>query len=410
MTPAEVRRLAEADPQYAGFVGDGASVPWEVFPPPYSCVLWAYKAHLDNLCPECFKLHDFLYSPLATYLPVTKEDADLTLLAELLPLSSIDANVVYSAVRIGGAHYYQRTPVPVPIVHNMGVATPEVLPMARFKITTLFQIGTNRSGGANPAITRVAGWSESIYGAAASVSAIDNFLQNGFPPAPGYLPSRAALLPRGGSIVGYRVQSIPVVGASVTFSRTYPGATSWDTDIPSMGLLFTILPAGSNKVRRVTIRGIPDIMVTEGEFEPTTAYMNALRTYWESLRTWEIRGRDPAATAIPIQTISGVGLLTVIGANPFVAGQYVQVTGAQDAIGVKRSGVFRLIPNLPSLTEFLLQGWPYGLSSGGQVRANDFSFDTIGAGEFAVSRIVQRKVGRPFVGFRGRRSKKRARA
>lgn len=406
MSPAEVRAAAEADPAYSGFVGDGASIPWQYFPPPISFGLLAYKTYLDALAPGSFKLHDFLYATESIPLRITREDADFTLFFELLPLNPSDAAVVYQCVRRGGAPYFH----PRVVARSRPNMFGGVLNMATFKVTMLLQLATNTSGEAVPNIRRLAGWSESWYATEASISSLLPFVVGPAPGQPPALcPARAALLPAAAVIVGQRIQQIEPVGASQTFSRAFPGTAALAQDVPSMGLLCTVIPAGDSRARRFTIRGIPDARVVQGEYVPSSAFQMALAQYFYSLTQFNVGGRDRALESWEIDTISGPGVVNYYGQGtfPFAPGDTCFIRGTTDALLRKRSGRFTVRSAVGGSNQLTLATWPYGACTGGRVQLAGSSYPNIGIGNFAIGRIVQRKVGRPFVAFRGRRSKRR---
>lgn len=117
---------ATATGLYAGYVGDGASVPWQVALPlslPLGATMLLYKFYLDAHWPEAFKLHDWLYTPWGSLISVTREEAD-DALRELIEVDSpVDAFIVWNAVRAGGFIYFGHSttgyngvqaPLPVP--------------------------------------------------------------------------------------------------------------------------------------------------------------------------------------------------------------------------------------------------------------------------------------------------------
>jgi hypothetical protein len=100
----------------AGFLDDGASVP---VVESYAVVgllgvlsASALKVHLDARYPEAWRLHDYLYSDagVAAYPQFTREDVDRVMRAQLLEsgMSSLLANLLYEAVRYGGASHTVR--------------------------------------------------------------------------------------------------------------------------------------------------------------------------------------------------------------------------------------------------------------------------------------------------------------
>jgi hypothetical protein len=123
---AELVAAAEATGTYAGYVGDGASVPWQVALPhalPLNVTMFVYKAYLDLHWPAAFKLHDWCYTPYGALIGVTRSEADDALFELIAVTSVIDAWIVWTAVRAGGGLYFghsltgyvgTQNPMPVP--------------------------------------------------------------------------------------------------------------------------------------------------------------------------------------------------------------------------------------------------------------------------------------------------------
>lgn len=100
---------AEATGTFTDYVGDGASVPWQVVQPfnmPIGFTMWTYKAYLDFRWPAGFKLHDWTYTPYGQLINVSREEADAALYEFILRESPLDAFLVWSAVRVGGAPFF----------------------------------------------------------------------------------------------------------------------------------------------------------------------------------------------------------------------------------------------------------------------------------------------------------------
>jgi len=108
-TPAELIAAATATGYYADYVGDGASVPWQVALPlslPLGATMWVYKAYLDANWPHAFKLHDWLYTPYGSLIDADREETDAALRDLIAVDSPIDAAIVYAAVRAGGGPWF----------------------------------------------------------------------------------------------------------------------------------------------------------------------------------------------------------------------------------------------------------------------------------------------------------------
>lgn len=106
---AQLRAAALATGTFENYVGDGASVPWEVALPlslPVGFTFFTYKTYLDARWPHAFKLHDWAYTPYGALINITREEADSALREDIAVDSPVDAEIVYQAVRIGGGPWF----------------------------------------------------------------------------------------------------------------------------------------------------------------------------------------------------------------------------------------------------------------------------------------------------------------
>lgn len=287
--------------------------------------------------------------------------------------------------------------------------------MPAFKLVTLFNMGTAVSSPSAP-VRRSAGWSESVYGNFASSSLVyaeaarQGTVWGGTSGFNGLWLSRAALLPLGAAIVGYRIQQVDIPNAPIqTGSLSYPGSAGILADIPQMAMLCTAKGVGVNNIRRFTIRAIPDGQVTEGEYKPTSDFQLSMGQYLSTLNNWAFRAKQQAVTKLRIISIQPNGDMLTELAPPFALGQMVRVTRSRDSGGNLRGGRFRVSATIPTGdAQTRMVGWTYGLTTGGSVTADQqYIYPAFDGTTTAIGRIVTRRVGRPFIGFRGRRSKRR---
>lgn len=404
----EIRAIVETSPYWADFVGDGASIPWEWFPPPISLALAEYKASLDAACPEAFRLHDFLYDLRSEGLGITRQEADFCLLEDLDACGVPTAGLVFYVVSTYSEIYFHKVWNPTfSRAHDIPFADPGGS-MSTYKATMLLEIATNRSGAATPSVSRVAGWSESWYIEDVTSDEAQAYLLGPSPPGGvGLCQARAGLLPSSGRIVGSRLQLTGTKAPSSTYGRTFPGTSGKSTDTPFMALLCATLAVGGVKARRFTLRGIPDVVVTDGEYAPDGTFATALNLFFNQLGNFSFKGQDTAAPSFPINTIDGTGLLTTNAANTIAVNDMVKVTGALDATNVRRSGTYKVTNVMPLTFGVQLQGWPFGLCSGGNVQLASVAFSRVNRATCEPLRVSSRKVGRPFTGYRGRRSKRK---
>ena len=279
------------------------------------------------------------------------------------------------------------------------------------KCTMLIQQATAASSPGAP-VKRIAGWSESWYWPGTSLqSAITAMTgakaRGGIVLIPGLALLRAALLNLGGSIVGIRFQGVNPIGPSQTLAVNYPG--KGETDFPSASLLTYIPGQGVKNIRRHALRGLEDAQVFEGEYSPSSAYTTLMQTYFAGLVGFQFQGRDLSQPLQPIDNIDGTGKVTTIANHPYQPGEWVRILKSKDSSGNLRGGRFN-IPMASTVTNstFTISRWPYSSTTGGNARLDPgpqyFNADWSNA---TTGRVVYKKVGRPFVAFHGRRSRRR---
>lgn len=270
------------------------------------------------------------------------------------------------------------------------------------KMTMLIQHQTNVGGPAG-ALVRLGGWSESWYQPGTNIAAARTLAVNG--PGEfggGILEWRAALLPIGSRIVGQRYQLVDPRGPAQSDAQQYPGSSEDNADVPQMGLLLKVPGTGVGNIRNQILRGLPDVFVRLGEFAPTAAYTGLLQTFFLRLGDWHFRGRDLTQTAFTIISISSVGLVTTQLPHGYAINDRVRILRTLTAAG-NVVGELAYVTVVNSATSFTLNVWTHGSSVGGTVRKEVIIFPQVEDTAISISRVVTRRVGRPFVGYRGRR-------
>lgn len=287
--------------------------------------------------------------------------------------------------------------------------------MPVYKLTTLFT-STSAISTPNSPIHRSGGWSETIYGNFTSIQTLlAEATRQGVPIAGagvvlgnGYFLARAAMLGIGAGITGARIQQVDVPGPSQTVFLSYSGDKAVFQDIPQMALLIRSPGLGSNAVRRFTLRGIPDTQIIEGEYQPASWFTPLVSQFIASLTAWSFRSKVGAGTPIKIITIGADGTVTAEANPAYSVAQMVRITKTRDSGGNLRSGRFQVVSSGPGATTFKLFNWTFGSTTGGTTRSDAaVTYPSIDVPNTTVSRVVTRRVGRPFVGYRGRRSKRR---
>lgn len=271
------------------------------------------------------------------------------------------------------------------------------------KCTLLFELSTNIT---HPDSTahRIAGWSESYYAPGTTVADALKIIIGAKGASAGLAPARAALLARGAAIVGVRFQVVaPAVGASQSLALSYPGNADQSTDVPQMALLCKAPGKNTANIRKFTLRGVPDLMVVEGEYSPTTGYSRALDSYFKALTFFQFRARDLTLPTVPIHDVAADGTITALGPLSLALLDQVRVLRTKDSGSRLRGGVF-LVTATTATNVVRVASWPYGATTGGKVRKEAYAYPFIDGDSATPGRIIVHKVGRPFDQYRGRRS------
>lgn len=274
------------------------------------------------------------------------------------------------------------------------------------KVSILMQATTALSRPNFP-LHRVGGWSESYYydgpgGSDLFARVTGQGLRRG---STSLCAARARLLAGGAAIVGQRYQFVNPVGRTQTGAEAFPGFAGVLNDIPQMALLCKIATVNGLKQRLLILRGIPDAVVVEGEYSPAPIYEQALDMFFRVLAAFSMK-QNTAGGPVLINNIDVNGLVTL--RNPrsttLEVGMIIIVTESQPAAGRPVSGPFVVESLGPGNNQFKLTGWPYGVSTGGTAARRLYAYPTFDYNSASVSRIISRKVGRPFVGYVGRHS------
>ena len=276
--------------------------------------------------------------------------------------------------------------------------------MSTQKCTLLFNYASNsgEESGVNTltnAITRTAGWSESWYLVNLSADEVRARTVN-------LAQVRAALLPIGCAVVGQRYQTVDPVGPSQTGSVVFPGTAGTLADVPQMSLFYRLPASTGRNIRPVVLRGLPDARSVRGEYLPSDKYDKALASFFGVLRgqAFCFRGRDLSKPELPIVAVIGHTVSTQ-DAHGFTEGQMVRILRTvDDDSGRKMGGVFQV--RTPITTRqfdiYPDNNWD---TRGGRVRLEAAAYFTIGVE--GTPRVMVRKAGRAFFGYRGRQSNRR---
>lgn len=274
--------------------------------------------------------------------------------------------------------------------------------MARFKCTAIFSSSTNVSNTSSPN-RRVGGWSESFYYNGSFEAALTAF-QTG---AGSFCATRAALLPTGCGIIGQRYQQTSPVGPSATRSQLFPGRTDTPADVPQMALLCSVPGVGVPNVRPMTLRGIPDKYVVEGEYSPDRPFADALRKFFQTgLINLYFKGKDKTQAKIDIVSVSALQVVTTVLPHGLAVGDSVTIGRNKITAGGAIQKATGLVVSVASGTVFTTESLNLQAGTGGYTQKQVVVYVQVDPGNVEPSRVVVRKVGRPFAGYRGRAGKK----
>lgn len=265
-----------------------------------------------------------------------------------------------------------------------------------WKYTAIFEQSTNLTGGSIG--HRIAGWSESIYAMAFSPLYVTDFYD--------WCRVRAQLLCAGAAIVGQRFQQVDPVGGSSTSNRRFPGQLSLVQDVPQMALFWRQPGLNAPNSKPITLRGIPDDLVKEGEYKPFFLIPTFLQQYCTENARWQFRGRDLTQTNIPLISVDANGLAETSIAHPYAANDRVRVLRTMNVNGKRQGGVFTVIAPITTFS-LTFRAWNLGATLWGKLRKEATIYPYPTALFEATPRVIVRKVGRPFGGYRGRASTRR---
>jgi len=154
---------------------------------------------------------------------------------------------------------------------------------------------------------------------------------------------------------------------------------------------------------------VPDDQVTNGEYQPDATFKNRVAQYMGELvgGGWGFIGRDYNAAQPRVLSVNGATLVTSGAIGATLGETLVTFIKVKDVNGNPVVGNFRVLTN-PATFTFTLAGMPQGTEVADSGFARVLTPAFFAYASCSPSRIVVRKVGRPFQGYRGRASKRRA--
>lgn len=271
--------------------------------------------------------------------------------------------------------------------------------MAAYKFTFIMQYLSGQ--GAPTDLNLKGGFSESVYRPTATPADINAFRALG--------NLRARLLPLRSFISGLRVQRVDPSGPGNVIAVNLPGGvggTNQDSDIPQAALLLRVLGQDVTNVRSMRLCAIPDDNIVLGEFKPTPLYRTLLLAYLAGLQGWRFRATDLTAPDVPLVGIAANGVYTANADITTTANGFVKIKGTTSLDGTNYNGRYK-VQAFTTLRTGTLFNWPGVAVTGGTITNLIPIYPQIVANATSISRVVTRKIGRPSLGYRGRRSVRR---
>lgn len=277
------------------------------------------------------------------------------------------------------------------------------------KTTLLFTVTTDPSDRAS-ASPHTGGWSESFYYPAAKFNDPSFFAQ--------WAITRAQLLAGECAVIGYRQQLVTISknrllpGGSAAGALNVPGIWGSDLNAPQDSLMVNFSPTGQPQNVRHRLPGLPDSQVASGEYQPSPTFKGNLTKYVNYVINTQFATicRDLTQPDCRVKSLSA-GVLTTLSATGAGAGDYIRLRRVKDDNGNPIEGTFlvtAVVNNADTTVSYTLFDPPSQsvTKPNGTCRHDLLVLAALAAG--IPNRLVVRKVGRPFVQYRGRRSKQRA--
>ena len=224
---------------------------------------------------------------------------------------------------------------------------------------------------------------------------------------------RAPMLTRTCRIVGARVQTFTrvgnllVAGGTSAVGLSKQGNPATDPDLPQVSLSLKAQAFGAPNTRRFVLRGMPDEVMKQGEFQPDSNFLRACTEYRNFLAasSWAFPGRDLSKPTVNIVSII-TSVLKLTDATLFNVGDYVRLLKVKDLTGKSITGVYRV--SVKAGNDLTLENFDGTVvtKNVGKARVDYTAVYPIGTVE--LGRASVKKIGRPFEQYRGRRSKRRA--
>jgi len=274
------------------------------------------------------------------------------------------------------------------------------------KLTNIFQLSTAPNN-LSQARVHVGGWSESFW----------TFLNpNVFNPLwARQQAARSLMLPQTAAIVGYRTQAYTIVGnklipgGATSGRQTTTGRLGNVTDLPQVSLQASCAANAAPNSSRLTFRGIPDIQMQGGEYQPDPTFAGFFTLMANQLigNNFGFVGRDLLQASVRILAIAGNSItLSSIPGTGLAVGDFVRLHRVIDPAGFPVIGVFNVLTINNTTGVITVQGLNANVTEpSGTLRRDLLNYYTFAS--ITPIRAVVKKVGSPSERYRGRRSRRR---
>lgn len=264
--------------------------------------------------------------------------------------------------------------------------------------------------------TKFGGWSESWYksGALVLTPALRQLILD-------VAVQRARNLGQLAQIIGFRITEVDdgqfstgqalrsLTGAlSVVGAGGHAPAAAGPGDIPQVAAQCRVQGAGVKNVKNFDLRGLADGDVVGGNI--VFAFLQGGFAAWMNSLVnsgFGFRAIDFSQPLVKIQSISNVGLITLVGNVGYADGQAITLNRVRDTNGKSVTGTF-LIQNSPAANQIQVLGWKgQTVGQSGSLRRRAYIYPQLGGNTWELVGATTRKVGRPSALYRGRASRRR---
>lgn len=287
------------------------------------------------------------------------------------------------------------------------------------KLTLLISVTTDPTNRA-AAAAHSGGWSESFYWQQ------NTFLQQGDFQL--WANARATLLAAECSVTGYRQQNFTIQGnrllpgGGATGVVLAPGTMGANVGPPQSSLMVSFTITGQPQSVRHKLAGLPESMISNGEYQPTPAFAANVTKYISFVTgntqnsPFKAAGitRDLTQPSCQVSSIvpgaDNTAVITTLSPTGTAVGGFIRLHRVKDTAGDPVIGVWPVTvvtPGAGTMVAYTVTGYltaqavtkPNGLARNDLLVVNSLAGGT-------PNRLVVRKIGRPFVQYRGRRSKR----